>query len=313
VQPYVSGVLSLSSGMVSALLGRFTEGRAHMTEAQRIFRECATGVAWELDVLQDFEMEVLAWMGRLDELRRRVPSALREAESLGDLYFSTSLRIGLANNLLCLQRDAAQQARTETTEALRTWGRGGFQVHHYWNLYSHTQIDLYTGDGAAAHARLVENWPRLKASMMLRVPYFRIIMSELRARCALAGARPLAASAPRRARALLTEAARSSARLRREGVTWATAHASLLAAGVAHLHGDRAATIAHLARAIDEFTAADMHLFATAARHRHAQLRTDTAGPTTVDEATAWLTRHDVVSPARMVAMLTPAFAGDER
>jgi hypothetical protein len=283
-----------------------------MTEAQRIFRAGATGVARELDVLQDIVMEVLAWMGRLDELRRRVPPALREAESLGDLYFATSLRIGLANNLITLQRDAAPQARTETTEALRTWGRGGFQVHHYWNLYAHAQIDLYTGDGPAAHARLVEHWPRLKASMMLRVPYFRIIMTELRARSALAAARRLTASAPN-ARALLAEAARTSARLRREGVTWATAHASLLAAGVAHLRSDRAATATHLARAIDDFTAADMELFATAARHRHAQLRTDAAGPAAVDDAVAWLTREGVVSPARMVAMLTPAFAGDER
>jgi hypothetical protein len=146
--------------------------------------------------------------------------------------------------------------------------------------------------------------------MMLRVPYFRIIMSELRARCALAAARQLA-DRPRQARALLAEADRTSARLRREGVGWAGAHASLLAAGVAHLRGGHAATATHLARAIDEFAAADMELFATAARLRHAQLRTDAAGPAAVDDATAWLTRHDVVSPARMVAMLTPAFANE--
>jgi eukaryotic-like serine/threonine-protein kinase len=310
-QPYVSGVLALSSGMVSALLGRFTEGRNHMTEAQRIFRECATGVAWELDVMQDFELEVLAWMGRLDELRRRVPPALREAESLGDLYFSTSLRVGLANNLICLQRDTVDQARSETVEALRTWGRSGFHVHHYWNLYSLAQIDLYSGDGVAAHRRLVERWPQVTGSMMLRVPYFRIIMSELRARCALAAARQLGHRAPGQARGLLAEADRAIARLRRERVGWAEAHASLLAAGVAHLRSDRGAAIDHLTRAIDGFAAADMELFATAARHRRASLSDDPAAATSRNEATAWLTRHDVVAPARMIAMLTPAFATD--
>ena len=48
-----------------------------------------------------------------------------------------------------------------------------------------------------------------------------------------------------------------------------------------------------------------MHLFTAAARHRHAQLRGAPADPA-VDDATAWLTRHDVVSPTRMIAMLTP-------
>jgi hypothetical protein len=310
-QPYVSGVLSLSSGMVSALLGRFTEGRRHMTEAQRIFRECATGVAWELDVMQDFEMEVLAWMGQLDELRRRVPPALREAESLGDLYFSTSLRVGLANNLICLQRDAVDQARSETVEALRTWGRSGFQVHHYWNLYSHVQIDLYTGDGVAAHRRLVDRWPQLKGSMMLRVPYFRIIMYELRARCALAAARQLDQRAPRQARALIAEAERTIGRLRRARVAWADAHAWLLAAGVAQLRADTAAANDRLARAIDGFVAVDMELFATAARRRLANLRDDAGRAAAIDEATAWFTGHDVVAPARMIAMLTPAFGPD--
>jgi len=52
-----------------------------------------------------------------------------------------------------------------------------------------------------------------------------------------------------------------------------------------------------------------MELFATAARHRRASLSDDPAAATAPDED--WLTRHGVVAPARMIAMLTPAFATD--
>jgi eukaryotic-like serine/threonine-protein kinase len=305
-QPYVSGLFSGSSGMVSAFLGNFAEAHVHWVAAQRMFRAGATGVAWELDVAQVFELQVLGWMGRLDELSRRVPVALREAEGRGDLYFSSSLRIGMTNNLTWLQVDDVDRARRETTEALRAWGRPGFGIQHYWHLYTQVQIDLYCGDAKAAHARLLEQWVRLEASFLLRVQYFRIPMRELRARCALAAARQLAERAPSEARALIAEAERDIARLRRERAAWAHALAWLLQAGVAHLRCDDAVAIDNMARAVESLAAVDMALFAAAARHRFATLRG--GGDSMLTDVAAWFASHDVKAPARMIAMLTPAF-----
>ncbi|HEY0990748.1 MAG TPA: hypothetical protein VGD80_27030 [Kofleriaceae bacterium] len=307
--PYVSGVLSLSSGMVSALLGRFAEGQHHMQKALQIFRERATGVAWEIDVMENFELEVVAWMGRLDELSRRVPAAVREAETRGDLYFSTALRVGLCSNLVWLQRDAAGQARSDAVAALARWARSGFQVQHYWALYSEVQTDLYCGEGAVAHARLVDHWAPLKSSMMLRVPYFRIIMRELRARCTLAAARQCVERSPEQARALIADVVRDIARLRRERAAWASALAWLLDAGVARMRGDAARAIDCLEHAIAALVIVDMELFATAARHCLATLRDGDDGAVLARQVTDWFSRHEVVTPARMLAMLAPAFA----
>ena len=306
-EPYAAGVLGTCSGLVSTLLGRFVDAHGHMVQAQRILRDGGRGVAWELDVALALELELLAWMGRLDELRRRTPVALREAESRGDLYFSTALRVGLANNLVRLQLDDVGLARREAIEALRAW-RSGFQLQHYWALYAQVQIDLYNGDGEAAQAHLVEQWSQLKASFLLRVPYFRVAMRELRARCALAAARPLVAHAPGEARTLIAEAQRNIRHLRREPAPWASAFAWLLQAGAAHVRSADTEALECLARSVDAFAALDMDLFAAAARHRLATLRGGRDGAMLATGVAAWFARHDVKAPARMIAMLTPAF-----
>jgi hypothetical protein len=51
-----------------------------------------------------------------------------------------------------------------------------------------------------------------------------------------------------------------------------------------------------------------MSLFAAAARHRLAHLVDGRDAVALAADAQAWLARHDIVSPARMIAMLTPAF-----
>jgi tetratricopeptide (TPR) repeat protein len=307
-QPYVTGVLGLCDGIVAALLGRFGEAYDRLEDTQRILRAGATGVAWELGAAQDFALELLAWMGRLDELRRRVPAALHETEGRGDLYFSNSLRTGLANNLVLLKRGEVEQARTAAAEALVRWPQRGFQMLHYWNLYANTQIDLYCGDGCAAHARLIAGWPQLESALQMRVQYFRIAMRELRARATLAAARQRILAAPSEARALLAQTETAIRRLRREHVTWADALAWSLAAGVAHVRGDDATTRAALHRAITSFDVLDMALFASAARHRLATLSGGRDGAILTSGVASWFASQGVASPAPMIAMLTPAF-----
>ncbi|HSS00439.1 MAG TPA: hypothetical protein VLM79_25445, partial [Kofleriaceae bacterium] len=307
-QPYVDGVLGLSAGMIAAVLGRFAEALGHVVATQQILRAGATGVAWELGAAQDYELELLGWLGRLEELRRRVPVALHEADARGDLYFSNSLRTGLANHLACLQRDDVAQARAQADEALRRWPQRGFQMLHYWNLYATTQCDLYCGDAGAAHARLQDAWPRLEASLVMRVQYFRIAMRELRGRVALAVARQRRASAPGEARALVAQVRRDVRRLHKERMGWADGLAHLLAAGCARLDTDDAAAREALVRAVTALDAAGMALFAAVARHRLAHLTDGRDAVALAADANAWLARQDIVAPARMIAMLTPAF-----
>jgi len=142
----------------------------------------------------------------------------------------------------------------------------------------------------------------------MRVQYFRIAMRELRVRCSLAVARRRATSAPGEARALLASARRDIRRLRKERVGWAQALASLLAAGCDHVQGDAPAAREALRRAVSALEAVDMSLFAAVARHRLAHLVDGRDAVALAADAQAWLARHDIVAPSRMIAMLTPAF-----
>jgi hypothetical protein len=269
---------------------------------------CATGVAWELGAAQEFELDSLAWMGRFEELRRRVPVVMREADGRGDLYFSSSLRAGVANNLVLLQRDQAAHARTDAAEALSRWSRSGFQMLHYWNLYVNIQIDLYCGDIDTAYARLNDQSPQLETSLATRVQYSRIAMTELRARCMLGAAKQRARRAPSDARVLLGRAECQIKRLRRERVSWARALVWLLDASLAHVRGKEAEAQDKLRHAVTALDASDMALFAAAARSRLAPSSgaRDDAEPS--ERGTSWFTRNEITSPLRMSAMLTPAF-----
>jgi hypothetical protein len=307
-QPYTFGVLGLCDGMVAFLLGEFARAQRTLDDAQQILRRDATGVAWEIDAAEDFDIGALAWMGRFEELRRRVPRVMREADARGDLYFSASQRTGLANGLIQLQRDQVAQARADAAEGLARWPQRGFQIFHYWNLYASAQIDLYEGDAGSAHARMTRGWRDVEAAIQLRVQFSRIAITELRIRCVLAAARQCARRAPSEAHALLDQARREIRRLARERVGWASALAGLLEAGLAHLRGDVATACDQLAHAIAALDAAGLALFATAARRRLAQLCGGDRGAELSRQAAAWFTHSGVVRPDAMTAMLTPAF-----
>jgi hypothetical protein len=233
---------------------------------------------------------------------------MREADGRGDLYFSNSLRTGMANNLILLQRNDVAQARADAAEALSRWSRSGFQTLQFWNLYVNIQIDLYCGDMEAAYRRLNDHWPELRSAQQMRVQYFRIAVSELRVRCMLGAAKQRAFRAPSEARALLGRAERHIKRLRRERIAWASALAWLLDASLAHVRANDAEAQHKLGQAARALDAVDMALFAAAARARlttSSGARDDAELP---QRDMSWFTRNEVASPLRMSAMVTPAF-----
>ena len=211
-QPYTDGVLAMCDGVSAFLLGEFAKAQRTLDDAQQILRD-ATGVAWEIDIAQHYELGALAWLGRFEELRRRAPRVMREADARGNLYVSAMLRTGLANGLIQLQRDQVAQARGDAAEGLARWPQRGFRLSHYWNLYTNAQIDLYAGDAGSAHARMTRGWPSVKAAPQRRVQLSRVMITELRIRCLLAAARQRARRAPSEAHALLDQARRGIRRL----------------------------------------------------------------------------------------------------
>jgi hypothetical protein len=292
---YTEGWVRGVAGVSAALEGRWRAALEQTGAAEDIFRTRCGGTAWELSTFQFFHIYGLAFTGQMRALARRVPQSLRDAEERGDRYAAAAHRIALAN-MAWLVGDDVAGARERAREAMAHWSRGGFQVEHFWEMLALGQIDLYAGEPAAAHERIGRAWPGLAASLLLRVQLTRVEAVHLRARVALAAGDLAAARA-------------HSARIARERAPWVAPFTDLLRAGLAARSGDTETAAARLRRAVAGFDAADMALYAAAARDRLGALLGGDEGAALRGQAEAWMRAEGIAQPERMVRMLAPGLS----
>lgn len=213
-------------------------------------------------------------------------------------------RLLAALKTACLVRGGApEQAEREIAAAAAAAGaEGAFHLLHWGVLGARAQVRLYRGEGREALAGLDAEWPRLEASLLLRIGAARVEATHLRARGLLAAAREEDGRRRRRCRRRAEAVAR---RLRRERLAHARPFADLVSAGAAALAGRRDAARRALAGAAAGFEACDMRLYALAARRRLAELAGDDGERVLADGV---MTALGVASPERMTRMLAPGF-----
>jgi eukaryotic-like serine/threonine-protein kinase len=302
--PHALGLVAFTTGVTRFCVGRFRESVEALDRAEAILRERCTGVAWERGSVASFITCDLWLLGDLRELAHRVPLYLREAEDRGDRFLVTNLSTGFTNAYWLLL-DEPDRAAAEAEAGMGSWSKQGFHLQHFQDFLARSHIALYRGDGAAGHARLVQEWPRLARSLMLRMQLARVFSLDLRARTALA-----AAAESRSPRALLREIDRAADRIESERMAWADPLAALARAGSAHLRGDDTRARARLDEAVLGFHTAGLALFEAAARLRRGRLIGGEAGRAEALLAERWMRDHGVVSPERTAAMMAPGFRG---
>jgi hypothetical protein len=188
--PRLTAWTDLSRGYTQFLWGRFGEGLPHFLAAEKGFRERCRDVAYELDSIKLFTLWSRFYLGQIEEILEQLPRAMADADSRGDV--SAVANLGTRVSQLCaLADDDPERARKETETALASWSQRGFYAQHWYAMYAHAQIDLYTGQPALP--RVMASWPALDKSLLLRVQFIHAEALHLRARCALqAGDRALA-------------------------------------------------------------------------------------------------------------------------
>jgi hypothetical protein len=172
-------------------------------------------------------------------------------------------------------------------------------------LLSLTYVDLYCGNGAAAWTRVGEQWPALARSHLTLVQVIRVMLTNSRARSALAAAGWAGDRRP-----LWRQAQRDARRMERERMPYAQALAGLIHAGLAAQRGDRAGALKRFAGAADAFDTADMPLFAAASRRRQGELLGGTQGVALIEGANGCMKSHGIGDPLRMAAAFAPAVVG---
>ncbi len=298
--PHSIGLATLMAGCAAYLQGRWKDAVRLCDEAEIVFRDKCTGVAWELETAHGFAIRALGMSGQITELRRRLPTLLAEARRRGSLYALTSPGTFL---LPALAADDPDTADKELQERVSQWSRAAFHLQHINGIVIQANIDIYRGRPVAAWRHVVEHWPAFVRSHLRRIQLVRVMGHEVRARCALAAAANVADSS-----AMLHTAKKDARRLQREGVPYAEPIAQMIYAGIAAHSGntDQAATL--LNKAIAGFDATDMSLYAAAARHRLGRLLGVDEGSDLIKQSDAWMAAQGIQNPARMTALFTPGF-----
>jgi len=291
-EPTGQGLTNWAAGTAAFLAGRWREASDHFAEAEEVFQERCTGVAWELDTTRFFSLWVRFYLGDLSQLAKRVPALGRESEARGDLYAATNLNT-MFRPFMDIVAGRPDLARADVEDALTRWSRQGFHVQHVNGFCSLASADLYDSDPERAVARFDEMWSDAERSQLLRVQQIRIRTVHLRACAHLACGR-------------IGPVEHAIRALDREHAGWATALAQLLRAGVIERSGDRPTAAAAYRRAIELLTAADMALYVAAARLALARNLDGAESDEAAVSGTGWLISGGVVEPERLASVLVP-------
>jgi hypothetical protein len=300
--PYVNAWARGARGISASLEGRWAAGHAACDEAEALFVRC-TGAVWEVDTMRWFGLWALAYKGRIAEVGRRVAIGLHDAERRGDLYATVCHSTGLPT-MKWLAEDDPAGARERCRDALERWSQKTFHVEHWWAMLAERQIDLYRGDGRAAHGAVNEAWGRLSGSLLLMVQLTELEALHLRARTALAAASEKGADV----KALTRSAESDAKKIRKARMPWSDPLAHLVDAGVAHGRGELDRAHELCAEAATGLDAAEMSLYAAAARHRGGSLEGGDAGRAVKLEAERAMAAEGIVNVERFLAMLAPGF-----
>jgi tetratricopeptide (TPR) repeat protein len=304
--PHVDGMVALARGFAALMCGSWKQAHHGILVAEPILRDRCTGVAWEIDTANNLSLLALTHLGELRSMRRIWAALLREARERGDRYAVTTLNT-FYMTILRLADDEPETARRELDEVSAHLSHGGFHIHHSAHLRAEAALDLYLSNGTSACERMEAAWPAYKQSLLGHTQMIRVLLVELRGRCALA-----AAVETRDPRALLGVAQRCARALEKERVPWAQAHATMLRAGLASLDGDLAGALALLDGAASRYDLADMPLHAASARRRLGLLLGGNSGRALVEAADALFSSQGVNDPGRFAAMYAPAFLDEE-
>lgn len=291
-----TGITEFHASRWKAALEALDRAQARMSTLDQAQRATWT---WERMVCDDFKTHALMELGRFPELGPRVAGLRASARELGD-HLSLSAIDTIVGTRLHLIRDEPDDAWREVDAVLSHWPRDDYLLVHFRVLAARVLIDLYREEPLAAVARLTEEWPALRRSLILRSEVTRARTVQLRALAWIAAARRAASPRP-----YLKAAARDADRLGRERASAARAGATLVRAAIAACPFGPARAADLFLTAADHHDACDMPIEAHAARMAAGRLIPGLHGENLDARGAAGLRSLGVVRPDRYARLLT--------
>jgi eukaryotic-like serine/threonine-protein kinase len=301
--PYIRGAVHFTGGFVDfCLYGRWKTSLQRLRQAERIFDEKCSGVAWEMSTIRIFTLWNLMYLGRYAELRNLAAGFTHDSNERGDLYQATSIG-GSIQPFGELTAGRPEQAVHIMDEALARWTRRKYTVQLATAAYIRAWIFLYQHDGAGAWELLSLEWPALKRHLYLHLSGTRQWLLYSRAQSALA--------APVRtldSREMLRVARKDARRLLHDGTDFAKSLANLILAGCAARSNDAEAAVRLLETAAAGFEQNDMSMMLAATRWRLGEVVGGERGSALMEQAEVAMNSEGVKQPANMAAIFVNGF-----
>ncbi len=324
--------------LLAVVTVEFTHGRWRACaqaceQADTIFRDECTGVAWERSTVATYHWFALAWLGDLAELDARLGDFIADAEAREDVFGLVEAYTGqvvlawLAADQVDLARERAQAGMIRSTAqhtSETSWPEHSYRRQHYCDLMASTHVALYRGDPASAWQALLGQWKDMQSAFFIALRTVGLEIRFARARVALAmielftrdpahARAQLYALDPRLAGqwtlAKLTADARQQIEvMRKDANRFGQPMADLIEAGLEALEGRRAAAKPLLANAVSGFDAVDMALHRECARYGLGELIEGSEGQAMQALALEWMRGQGVVEPRKLAASQAVGF-----
>jgi serine/threonine protein kinase len=313
--PYDLAWAKMAAGTSAWLDARWAEAARDCDAAAAIYSDQCRGVAWELAITEVYGLSALALLGRISELAKRLPIALRGALDRSDLFAANNCRLG-QHSVLWLAADQPEHCLELAEQAKVSWQTSDYHMQCYQRLIAVSQAELYLGDPWAAWRRVSEEWPKLSAAQFLFLECPRVELHHLRARVALAAAESLTAGlrpgatspdggypAARLVRSALNDAKKVAG----AAVASAKPLSDLIFAGAHRLRGDDEAAAAALEAAASGFETAGMGLYREASLYCAARLAGGEQGGRAAQESEDRMAAEGIKNARAIAAALAPA------
>jgi serine/threonine protein kinase/tetratricopeptide (TPR) repeat protein len=303
-QPLLHGCIGVGRAIMAYERGDFREAFEGCERTHELLRDHFTGMAWELRTLQLFSLHSLFFLGEFDQLQKRVTQHIAEAGEVGDLYAIMNFRSLAGSCMHAVVHDDPARAEAEIDEVQAQLPASGFYVQHMFLLFGRTFLDLYSGNPARAHTRLLDMLPKVRGSLLLEDRAVRTFWTFLIGGTALG----TAVQEPALARRMLRVAARAAKKLERDGALPYVGMAQLLRGTAAAIRDNADVARAELEAAAASFERANMRMYAACAKRRLGQLVGGEPGQALVAESDALITREGLAVPAKVVRCLAPGY-----
>jgi tetratricopeptide (TPR) repeat protein len=295
--PHLRGLADTAIGIAAYLRGRWGDARASLETGLAALHTHGAASRWEISVGETHWLGTAFYLGQWRTVIRDADTLLRDALDRGDVVAQLGVRTG-SGIVGCLIADRADDARAQLVAAEQALAPG-FSVPQVEAVLAACNVELYTGDAAAAARRLADAWADIERVGALRIQLLRVELTSLRARAIVADATRSPDDRARQARSFADA-------MVGEGVPWAVASGLLVRASAHALRSDADAALEALIAADEQLGVAGMAGVQWVAKLRIAELEGGPGGAARAAAARDQLRDLGAASPDTVAALFAP-------